>query len=212
MEELIQVGFFLLIIIASLADGIRKQRKKHQAPDIEPYGSGEDDRLPAPPLPDPAKSTGSVLPEDLWEEIRALSRGETPGGRASAEGAGPSGPELAPGFPIGAETGTDSGWRELEREPETSRIQTWGPSASAEEGREVLWQSGSAGELFPRVAPLPSPHASPSPVVPIRPSPELVRTGVRLKGIADLRRAILMKEILGRPRGLRPPQDLPMDG
>ena len=76
-DGLIQFLFIAIFVIVSIMDGAaRKRRKEAQRlghmPEANTGQEADDD------LDDGAQPTEGLVPEDLWKEIAALARGETP--------------------------------------------------------------------------------------------------------------------------------------
>ena len=220
-EGLIQFLVIAVIVIISMMDGAaRKRRKEAQRLGRLPTPDG----LPevADDLSQVAESSEGMVPEDLWEEIAALARGEVPGRTHDAD------PEM--------ET-----WTAPQQDVSQARI---AGRAGGERGRQsperyerldtpALTRTRPAdlqgGYLHPDQAvthkehaqvasptrPLPEelphefvPHA---PEQPSKPQKELRRTqkprsllsGVSLGARRSLRDAIIVAEVLSPPVSLR---------
>jgi hypothetical protein len=249
VEELIQIAFFLVIIVASMMDGVRRQRQRQgkTAPprgrDVEGAGMEDADtasryddpesvsvpgRLDPPveieidwdeglpegvlaegptPVDDGAKAD-AMVPPDLWEEIRAMARGEVP----------PPPPTSVP-----TRVPDTSSWDEFEDQGEGGGA--WAPAASRKEresqrdhrssrsierdraarakARDDRAAKGEAGQGHGAAS-----TAYADALEPVHHAP---RKRLGLGGPDDLRRALLLKEVLGTPRGLAPPGALPKD-
>jgi hypothetical protein len=223
VDELIQLIVFALIIIASMAEaGARKrkaQRRQSQErartraprpidePDWEPVREEGIPETGAPTFESTKEqmSAETMVPRDLWEEIEAMARGQEPIQAKTA-----SDPET--GFELPAEPGRQ------------------GPAGSGAAQEPSLWDL--AEDLRDEEAMIGRRVAPPDLQRPERGSPRLSLArseakdqgrgegpvavppetrGVPLGTPADLRRAILAREIFGRPRGLAPGRALPME-
>jgi hypothetical protein len=265
VEDLIQIAFFVVIIVASMMDGVRRQRQRQgrQEPprqrEMEGYGvedpesaSRYDDpesvsgpgRLDPPVeididwdagLPegvlaegparteDPLKAD-TMVPVDLWEEISAMARGEAPPLPIDPEPY-PSGfPEARPAHkPAPVQAPDTSAWDEFESHGDGGGA--WAPSKSIQardaqrdhlSSRSIERDRAARGEArderFAQEAGGKGGRSAgtDSAGVP-KPVPHAPRKRLGLGGPDDLRRALLLKEVLGTPRGLAPPGVLPKD-
>lgn len=265
MEELIQIAFFLVIIVASMMDGVRRQRQR-QGKAAPPRGRGVegagmedadtasryddpesvsvpgrleppveieidwDEGLPegvlaegATPVDDGSKAD-AMVPPDLWEEIRAMARGEVPPPPITTEPHPSSLPEVRPAPPpVPTRVPDTSSWDEFEDQGEGGGA--WAPAASRKEresqrdhrssrsierdraarakARDDRAAKGEAGQGQGAAS-----SAYADALEPVHHAP---RKRLGLGGPDDLRRALLLKEVLGTPRGLAPPGGLPKD-
>jgi hypothetical protein len=226
--ELFEILFILFFILIPVLEGIRKSRQRRDSPDIElpdrpsprpthgpePTARGgrygePDDRPPPPrrpePEPEPVEAS-DMIPDDLWE----ILTGERREGRRPT----PVEDRPEPDEPWMAEP--DERWQEeplWEREPEPVSEERFEP-------RPWLDSPGAMREDEPppievhvpapvderpaRAARPPRPprvslrEVVEAPKVQRRVSP-LMRS---LQSQEGLRQAVLLKEILGRPKGL----------
>ena len=210
MEDLIQILFFLVIIGASLMDGVRRQRQKQKsAPPSRtqlPYEETEPDSFAmgqgAPGLDVEVDwSEGMPDVEHLEEEVEALEAdtfGEKP---ASAE-------EITAEAMVPKDL-----WEEIRamargvppappvvREPPVVPVQTK-VSAERDDRIEQRRVDRKAADQAASVAAAQAALEA----------AETSRERLGLGGIEDLRRAVLLSEVLGTPRSLTHPEHLPMD-
>jgi hypothetical protein len=230
--ELFEILFILFFILIPVLEGIRKSRQRGDSEDIELPGrstprpsprspaerdhaargdrSGAPPQRPAPPPaqdPEPA-GAADMVPDDLWEILTGERRANAP----------PADLPRETEEPWMAEPGAE--WHEEPRwEPE--------PEPASEERFEPRPWLDSPGAMRDEDAPepveiqLPAPDAD-QPLLSARPprAPRPPRVSLRevveaprvvrrksplirsLQSQEGLRQAVLLKEILGRPKGL----------
>jgi hypothetical protein len=246
MEELIQVVFFALIVIASLAESGARRRKaqrqkaeemarRQRAPDDSEYRPEYDPDWSDDPSPwdedggrvaasgaqgggsDADERADSMVPAELWEEIASLARGEVPEhmrGGGDAGGAGGRTPtpsyeapptyEVPPSYDDHYDLPAPAPPPEV---PESVR----GASSDwdvAETRRWALEERSGAGDSHTHA--IQHAHKLSEP-------PRVIRRPARVDSVlpvgdpAALRQAILLREVLGPPRGFSNLRDLPME-
>jgi hypothetical protein len=226
--ELFEILFILFFILIPVLEGIRKSRQRRDSPDIElpdrpsprpsrgpeptarreRYGEPADGPLPPRrPEPEPVEAA-DMIPDDLWE----ILTGERREGRRPTPVEDHHEPEDEPWM---AEP--DERWQEepaWEREPEPVAEERFeprpwmdSPEAMRDEELSRPVEIHMPEPVDERTARAPRPPRPPrislrevveAPKVQRRTSP-LMRS---LQSQAGLRQAVLLKEILGRPKGL----------
>jgi hypothetical protein len=210
--ELFEILFILFFIMIPVLEGLRKGRQRRDSPDIEAPGRAQQrPPVPAPGLPrypqqpaDEPDEAAEMIPDDLWEILTGERRERTP-----ASGTPPE--EVA----VEVDVEENEPWPD---EP------IWEPEEDPrfqERFDPTPWRGGHGG---PEEAPVPFqpeealivpeeriPRASRPPRISLRTvveAPPAQRTVSplmeSLKHPEGLRQAVLLKEILGPPKGLDP--------
>jgi len=225
---LIQFLFIAIFVIVSMMDGAgRKRRKEAQRlghmPEANRIQEADDD------LGEGAQPTEGIVPEDLWKEIAALARGETPApprGRptldpsvtrdlSSEEGAWTAtGQDLPPNLVFGMDTEERVRWSaERPKRPEAP-VATGTSLSDLQAGYEHAEQAATheehrvrrLREEGPHEPVLHAPEASPVPTrAPSRRAgaSRSLLAGVRHGAKKSLRDAIVIAEVLNPPIVLR---------
>ena len=222
-DGLIQFLVIAVFVIVSLMDGAARKRRK-QAQSLghlpEPDGLSEwaDDQDQA------AESSEGMVPEDLWQEIAALARGEVPG-----RGVDPlHGPETSDPWTSDPET-SDLETRDLATSEVDPAVDAWTgpeqaippstPSSDLQAGYlhpdQAVTHREHAQVITSPARPLPEelphefvPHSPEQPSEPQKeprrvPKPGGLLSGVRLGAGRSLRDAIIVAEVLSPPVVLR---------
>ena len=205
--DLFELLFIALFIIFPIMEGILKQRRKGQGPspaEDEPEAEWSGDEEP--------RSAADMVPDDLWEVMTGEKRPSPEGG------AGDSGDEPWSSEPGGARTYTPA----PEPEPEVAepvsedwRSEPWVMDDEAEvpepvsleyEGPEAYSLETPAPEPIERRAPSAEARHRAFHALIDRPRPKKKRRlsplMKALKSPDGLRQAVLLKEVLGPPKGL----------
>jgi len=212
--QLLFIGFFVLI---SIADAISKKRKRAETEaaegdsqgGIQPRpeytrshgttdGDDEEEAEVESWLPSKAQSSEGMVPEELWEEISQLARTEHP------EGQRPAGETT----PVPERQG-DRSWSyddRVERHGKTTRraedrVRSGDALAPGDDGGAPVRPEGE-GMLAPddqtrQIAPVPGSGGT----VPRRGARHWLSD--EASGAAALRRAVVIREVLGPPVALR---------
>ena len=220
MDELIQVAFFAVIIIASILDGVA--RKKRQArrdaeevsasqegypepgSEISTYDDESSEVIVAPVDSGEDQRAESMIPPDLWEEITALAQGERP--QAAR-------PPPAPPAPPPVRVEELSAWEQSKRSSGVSQeAPMWqGRGSDWDETESTAWgrdERSEAGRTHSHA--ITHPHGLSAPAT-------VVTRNARGGGVLPLgdrkalRQAFLLKELLSTPRGLVDSERLPME-
>jgi hypothetical protein len=224
VEELI---FLAILVVFSILEAVSKKRRQAAEGEEEADGAdvgsrGEEgsrtdreeevepfaveSRLPSSgrDAPAPFEPTGSeeMVPRDIWEEIAALARGETPG----PGGRGGKGAEVEPGRPAEPEPRR----RPLPpggREP----VPSTSPVRRGQAGRDEIGRGGGGIGRRPPGRGRPQFGTDPSERRPVaeptrrRGGDELraVRQALLESGPAEARKAVILHEVLGKPLAYR---------
>ena len=199
---LIQFLVIAVFVIISMMDGAARKRRKEaqrleRMPEADRIPEAEDD------LGEVAQSSEGMVPEDLWQEITALARGEIPAAhRESPEARDPSStrdpsPEEAEWLDASAPTGTRSGHLQGGYEhPDQAATHKEHAEVASERPHEPVLHA-------------PEPSTDPTEAAPHRTPPRRSRdSGSLLAGVRDgaktsLRDAIVIAEVLDLPVALR---------
>lgn len=202
--ELLLIAFFFIIL--PVLDGIGKRRRKGQG-----TGKGTEARSPGP-RPDPEveepRSAAEMLPEDLWGLITGEARDTQEPAAREAETPWSEAPDPSSTRTAEAEPGTD-GFEGWEPEPWMDAEEIHAEPVSLEyEGPEAYSLETPVPPARSLEQPLPSPEARHRAFhEKIDRPPRRRRRAVSplmqaLRHPDGLRQAVLLKEILGPPRGL----------
>lgn len=198
--DLFELLFIALFIVIPLLEGLARQRKKGQGP---PQRSPGGDRPGRPDEPEgEAPSAAEMLPDDLWELMTGQRREPAPV-ESDAEGAPWSeGPDEAG---VAVEPAEPEDWRdepwvvddEVDVEPATSLEYR---------GAEAYSLETAAPDPIQRVVPSASErHREFHALIDRPPRRTRRRRSPLLKALRSphgLQQAVLLKEILGPPKGL----------
>ncbi len=210
--DLFELLFIALFIIFPIMEGVLRKRKKgqegQQGPPIEDQEAGTADtgresREPA----------SEMLPDDLWELMTGERR--TPRSEESAGREGAAEPEEAP-WSVDPESSPTVTEAEIETETEDWRSEPWvvDEEANAREPASLEYEGPEAYSLE-TPAPEPIERKVPTAAARHRAFHELVDRPKRrparklsplmraLRSPDGLRQAVLLKEILGPPKGLQ---------
>ena len=210
--DLFELLFIALFILFPVLEGILKQRKKNRGPgprDEDAVGPGGRDREETVGEEE-VRTASDMVPDDLWE-LMTGERRETPGepvgvaDDAESDSLWSTEPE-DPG-PAGAATGTSGDAPEWESEP-------WMDDSAASREPVSLEYRGPEAYSLETPAPPPLERRVPTAEARHRAFHELIDqpTGRRrrrrsplgraLRSPDGLRQAVLLKEVLGPPKGL----------
>jgi len=187
--------FVLVVVVFSVLDGVgrKKKAKREGAPGPVPgpqRRSVQNPETVATPPSEPANSEG-MIPGDVWEEILGLARGTAPEPERVEE-------------PVQAQV-EESSWTAYLTEGQTPE-------------RTPDFQAPELESLVPRREGVRSmPDRSRAPSVPAQPSGEKGAWGKRAEAkrslmrhylfgdgsVAELRKAIILKEVLGPPVSMK---------
>lgn len=209
--ELFEILFILFFILIPIFEGLRKGRQRRDSPDIEAPGRAQQRPAPRPGLPrypqepaDESDEAAEMIPDDLWEILTGERRERAPGSGLPPE-------DVA----VEVDVAEDEPWPEepiWEREEDPRFRERFDPKP---------WRGGKGDHVDEPVPFQPeealivpedhTPRVARPPRVPLRTAVEtppvqramspLMRSLQQPEG---LRQAVLLKEILGPPRGLDP--------
>lgn len=215
--DLFELLFIALFILFPVIEGILKRRRKsQQGPEMETdeADAGWSDAGEEP------RSAADMVPEELWEVMTGERRPPQAGGGEEAERSGapwsvdpreaePSRPEPSPPEPSrsGADTAGEA--------PEDWRSEPWVVDDEVED-REPVSAEYEGPEAYSLETPAPEPleRKVPSPEARHRAFHELIdrpeskrkrRTSPLIRALRSpdgLRQAVLLREVLGPPKGL----------
>lgn len=139
----------------------------------------------------------TMVPPDLWEEIRSMARGEVPPAPEPPVPASPLPPPSPPSAPRQGRVPDTSSWDAFE-------------DAGADRSGSHRGRPRSR-EKAPRTSGVKAAIAATEAAARDAPDRVSARGRLEITRIDELRRALVLKEILGTPRGLAPPEGLPKD-
>ena len=203
--DLLELLFIAAFILFPVLEGILKQRKKGKGPrpdpdqDIGPARSEVEE--------EEVRAASDMVPDDLWELMTGERR--EPGEPAGGAEAGPEAPWSTTEEAGRAETGAGTA-----TEPESWEPEPWMDDSAVSREPESLEYEGPEAYTLETPAPPPVERRVPSAEARHRafhafidepqPSGRRRRSPLvkALHGPGGLRQAVLMKEVLGPPKGL----------
>lgn len=205
--DLLEILIIALFILFPVMEGILKQRRKPKGPDRVEGDESTDEAPWMQAEPEEPRTAADMVPDDLWE-VMTGERREGPEPREAGEGSWPAEPEEGLGEPVStppAESAED--WRSEAWVVDDERLAEE-PESLEYEGPEAYTLETPAPEPRSLERPVPSASARHARFHDLidRPEPRrsarassLVRS---LRSSKGLRQAVLLKEILGPPKGL----------
>lgn len=208
--DLFELLFIALFILFPVLEGILKQRKKGKGPQPGPDESLEPDQ--AEPREEEVRAASDMVPDDLWELMTGESR--EPGGEPAGE------PEADAPWSTAEEAGSGAGaagtTTEGATEPDLWEPEPWMDDSAASREPESLEMAYDGLEAYSLETPAPEPieRRVPSAEARHRAFHELIdgprptgrqRRSPLVKALHSpdgLRQAVLLKEVLGPPKGL----------
>lgn len=213
--DLFEILFIALFILFPVMEGILRKRGKPQGPDqVEERDADADADWSAPD--EEPRAASDMVSDDLWEVMTGETRRTQAGGGVEGERGAPRSMESAePPEPARERAGSGTGVDTAAEAPEDWRSAPWVVDDEAEE-REPVSAEYRGPEAYSLETPAPPPLEREVPTAEVRhrafhrlidrPRPKrkrhmspLMRS---LRSPDGLRQAVLLKEILGTPKGL----------